>query len=402
MLHKYLMEGFTDYICSQMHNSKENFVDHILLPLVNLKKVEAVEADYDLDSQNLDYINAASFNILLKCGKAVNEYLNEHTDLASDKTFLVETNKAEEIRNHHGQYNAIINLSVVNNHRYINKFFEVVNSKLQMGDTFIGCFETYSAKRNRKRVHQIPVIGILYAISEFIWKRVFPKILVLKNIYFSVTKGRNRMLSKAEVLGRLVCCGFEIKDFNAIGALTYFIVEKVKQPTFDMHPSYGPLYKMPRLGKNGKIIGVYKLRTMHPYAEYLQDYVLRKNDYAESGKPAQDFRLTPWAKVIRKYWIDEVPQLLNVIKGDLKLVGVRPVSKRYFQDIPEDLQKLRLTQKPGCIPPYVSLNRKGSVESVLQSEREYLLEKNRNPFTTDIKYFFWAMYNIVVKKKRSA
>ena len=141
---------------------------------------------------------------------------------------------------------------------------------------------------------------------------------------------------------------------------------------------------------------------MHPYAEYLQDYVLNINGYSETGKPANDFRLTPWGGFLRKYWLDELPQLLNILQGNLKLVGVRPISQRYFQDIPKDLQDLRLTQKPGCIPPYVALNRNGNVEDVLQSEREYLNEKLKYPYTTDTKFFFKAIYNIVFKHKRSA
>ena len=110
----------------------------------------------------------------------------------------------------------------------------------------------------------------------------------------------------------------------------------------------------------------------------------------------------PYGKILRRYWLDEVPQLINLLKGDLKLVGCRPVSQRYFQDIPKEIQELRLTQKPGCIPPYVALNRMGSVDSVLEAEKEYLHEKLAHPYTTDIKYFFKAIYNILIKQKRSA
>ena len=141
---------------------------------------------------------------------------------------------------------------------------------------------------------------------------------------------------------------------------------------------------------------------MHPYSEYLQDYVLKVNGYAQTGKPADDFRIPSWGKFMRRYWLDEIPQLYNVLKGDLKLVGIRPVSERYFKDIPKEMQRLRLTQKPGCVPPYVSLNRNGNVMSVLQAEKEYLEEKIRNPYSTDIKYFFKAVFNIVFKHKRSA
>ena len=134
-------------------------------------------------------------------------------------------------------------------------------------------------------------------------------------------------------------------DFKSINGLIYFVVKKETEPSYDLNPSYGPIYRMPRLGKNGKIIKVFKFRTMHPYSEYLQDYVLRVNGYAESGKPAEDFRIPVWGKFMRRIWLDELPQLLNVLKGDMKLVGIRPVSQRYFQDIPKEMQKLRLNSK---------------------------------------------------------
>ena len=200
----------------------------------------------------------------------------------------------------------------------------------------------------------------------------------------------------------MVSCGFEIVEVKEINDINYFVVKKVKEPAYDMNPSYGPLFKMRRVGKNGKIIGVYKFRTMHPYSEYLQDYVLKLNGYGSNGKPADDFRLVPWGKFLRRYWLDELPQLINVLKGELKLVGARPVSQRYFQDIPADIQKLRLEQKPGCIPPYVALNRQGSVESVLAAEKEYLLEKKSNPYFTDSRYMFQAVINIMFRGKRSA
>ncbi|MCJ8292492.1 MAG: sugar transferase [Crocinitomicaceae bacterium] len=158
---------------------------------------------------------------------------------------------------------------------------------------------------------------------------------------------------------------------------------------------------MPRIGKNGKLIGVYKLRTMHPYSEYLHDYVLKENGYGSNGKPANDFRLTTWGKILRRYWLDELPQLLNVLKGEMKLVGIRPVSKRYFQDIPESLQKLRLTDKPGCIPPYVFLDTDSSKDSVLEAEEVYLRMPKRGAYK-DTVFAVMAIRNIIIRKKRSA
>jgi lipopolysaccharide/colanic/teichoic acid biosynthesis glycosyltransferase len=330
------------------------------------------------------------------------DYISHYADLEANDTLVVHTTNDFNILNHPNKLKTIINLGKVNDIRFINKFFESVNSKLNEGDLFISRFETFTARRKRKPIGRVFLIGSLYFAFEFIFMRVFPKLPVLKKLYFFVTRGHNRLLSKAETLGRLVSCGFEIENYSSFNGLTYVIARKVKEPAFDMNPSYGLLYKMPRLSKNGKIIKVYKFRTMHPYAEYLQDYVLRVNGYADTGKPADDFRLTPWGKFLRRYWLDELPQIINLLKGDLKLVGVRPISKRYFEDIPTDLREMRIRQKPGCIPPYVALNRKSDVIAVLEAEREYMIEKSKFPYTTDTRYFFKAMFNIILKNKRSA
>ncbi len=346
--------------------------------------------------------NRDIYDNLASISDEVKDYCSKFVDLYSELTLVLSTTTPFNIQSHYGDIDAFVNLQRINDIRYINKFFEAVNNKLQKEDIFIGNVETFSQRRQRKKINKWPVIKSIYFFLEFVFMRIFPKVWGLKKIYFFITRGRNRLLSKAETLGRLVSCGFDIVDYKVIDNYTYFVARKVGEPYYDMNPSYGPIYSMPRLGKNGKIIKVYKLRTMHPYAEYLQDYILKIHGYAESGKPANDFRLTPYAKFIRKFWIDELPQLINVLKGEMKLVGIRPVGKRYFQDIPEDLQKLRLTQKPGCIPPYVALNRKSSLEEVQKAEREYLQEKLKHPYWTDIKYFFKALWNIIIKRKRSA
>ncbi len=328
-------------------------------------------------------------------------YFENYVDTSQDKLLVVlksnslRLNKINDIDN-------VVSLQLINGVRYINKYFEKVNSKLQNDGIFIGCLETFSSRRKRMKINNIPILNNIYFSFEFLFKRIIPKISYTKKYYFNLTKGRNRLLSKAEALGRLVSCGFSIMDYKTIDGILYFVVKKIKEPSFDNNPSYGPVYKMPRLGKNGKIIGVYKFRTMHPYSEYLQDYILNANGYAKTGKPADDFRIPQWGKFMRRFWLDELPQLYNVLKGELKLVGIRPVSMRYFQDIPKEMQKLRLTQLPGCVPPYVALNRDGNVMSVLQAEKEYLEEKIRNPYTTDTKYLINAIFNILFKHKRSA
>ncbi len=333
--------------------------------------------------------------------KEVVKFLEHYIDLGSVKTLIL--SKSDEYALEHSKENdTIVSLQKINNSRFINKYLENINSKLENDGVFIGCLETFSSRKERLKINKIPFLNNIYFSFEFLIKRILPKVSFTKKYYFDITKGNDRLLSKAEGLGRLVSCGFRIMDYKSIDGIVYFVVKKIREPFFDDSPSYGPLYKMPRIGKDGKMIGVYKFRTMHPYSEYLQDYMVNAFGYADTGKPANDFRIPRWGKFMRKFWLDELPQLFNVLKGEIKLVGIRPVSQRYFDDIPKEMQKLRLTQKPGCIPPYVSLNREGNVMSVLQAEKEYLVEKIENPYTTDIKFFFKAVYNIVLKNKRSA
>jgi lipopolysaccharide/colanic/teichoic acid biosynthesis glycosyltransferase len=103
---------------------------------------------------------------------------------------------------------------------------------------------------------------------------------------------------------------------------------------------------------------------------------------------------------MRKCWLDELPMVINLLKGDMKLVGVRPLSRQYFGLYPPELQELRTRFKPGLIPPfYVDLPK--TQEEIFDSERRYLEAYEKHPFATDLKYFFLVIYTIVFKRARS-
>jgi exopolysaccharide biosynthesis polyprenyl glycosylphosphotransferase len=90
-------------------------------------------------------------------------------------------------------------------------------------------------------------------------------------------------------------------------------------------PGAPTTFKQPRIGKNGTPFIVYKLRTMVPNAEALKQDLLEHNE-AEGAlfKIKDDPRVTRLGKFLRKFSIDELPQLLNVLRGDMSLVGPRP------------------------------------------------------------------------------
>jgi len=229
---------------------------------------------------------------------------------------------------------------------------------------------------------------------------MFSKLPYLKKIYFAITKGRGRVISQAEVLGRLYFCGFEVLAEEEINGSLFFIAQKVKTPSLDPSPTYGPLVKLKRAGLNGQIIHVYKFRTMYPYSEYLQDYIYKKQNLKSGGKIKDDFRVTEYGNFMRKYWLDELPMLYNWLRGELKLFGLRPLSKHYLSLYDRSLRRMRQKLKPGLVPPYYAdLPKK--IDEITESEKRYIQAYCSHPIRTQLMYFWRAMNNIIFKGVRS-
>ena len=215
-----------------------------------------------------------------------------------------------------------------------------------------------------------------------------------------MTRGRNRVVSTAEFLGRLSFCGFEIVAAENIGKRFWFIARKMKTPSLDQNPTYGPLVGLKRSGFGGSVITTYKFRTMHPYSEYLQQYLYDQNGLQKGGKIENDFRMTAWGKIMRKCWLDELPMLYNWLRGELQIVGVRPLSMHYLGLYPPELQELRKKVRPGLIPPFYA-DLPETFEEICESERRYIQSFIREPVRTQIRYFFKAVVNIAFKGARS-
>lgn len=242
---------------------------------------------------------------------------------------------------------------------------------------------------------------ILFSL-HFLWHRVMPKLSLTKRLYFAVTKGKRRTFNRVEVLGRLYRAGFEVVNEEYRLGYFYVLARKVKAPIWDDKPSGGLLIKLQRVGKDGKMIGVYKFRTMYSYSEYLQPYIYKHNHLQKGGKFAHDYRVTPWGRWMRKLWIDELPMFINLFKGEIKLVGVRPLSRQYFSLYTPEMQELRTKVKPGLLPPfYYDKQTPKTIEEVQVSERRYLESYFQHPALTDIRYFFGTITNIIFHRKTS-
>jgi len=144
-----------------------------------------------------------------------------------------------------------------------------------------------------------------------------------------------------------------IKRFMDIcGGILLFIAMCVTLPFVAagiMIQSPGPVFfKQTRIGKNGRRFQIYKFRSMYMDAEERKASLMEKNEMDSDFmfKIKDDPRIFPVGKVIRKLSIDELPQALNIIKGDMSLVGTRPPTEAEFE-MYKSYHRRRVSIKPG-------------------------------------------------------
>lgn len=271
-------------------------------------------------------------------------------------------------------------------------------------DTYICCHAMTSQLKRKLAMKRYPW-GINYLVvgMNYLWHRVCPKLQLTRGIYYALTGGRDRTMSRVEVIGRLYRAGFEVVDEQFREGEFFITARKIADPVDDAQPTGSPIIHLRRIGKDGKIIVVHKFRTMYTYSEYVQPYIYHYQSLERGGKFKDDYRVNFWGRVLRRLWLDELPMIWNMLRGDLKLVGVRPLSRQYFSLYTPEVQALRIKTKPGMLPPFYYENKTPeTIEEVQESERRYLEAYLKAPFKTDWKYFWGIVGNILLHKKHSA
>ena len=162
--------------------------------------------------------------------------------------------------------------------------------------------------------------------------------------------------------------------------------------------SKGPIFfGHTRIGKNGKIIKIYKYRTMVTNAEELikQFTPEQMKEYKENFKLENDPRITKVGKFLRKTSLDELPQLLNIIQGDLALIGPRPVVKKELEKYGENAGKF-LSVTPGLTGNWAASGRSNTTyEERMKMELWYV---DNISLKTDIKIFFKTIIAVIKKE----
>ncbi|WP_353949385.1 sugar transferase [Sporolactobacillus sp. Y61] len=158
------------------------------------------------------------------------------------------------------------------------------------------------------------------------------------------------------------------------------------------------IFKQIRVGKNGKTFYIYKFRSMVTNAEQLLVKLLEKNDTnGAMFKMKNDPRVTRIGRFIRRTSIDELPQLVNVLRGDMSLVGPRPPLPREVIDYSE-YDKQRLIVRPGCTGLWQVSGRSDlGFKDMVQLDLTYI--QNRSIWT-DIKIIFKTL-GVMVESKHA-
>ena len=165
--------------------------------------------------------------------------------------------------------------------------------------------------------------------------------------------------------------------------------------------SKGPvIFKQERLGKDGKVFEMYKFRSMCVGAEHMGT-----GQYSYKG----DSRVTRVGKIIRATSLDELPQFINILKGDMSFIGPRPELLRYT-DAYEGAEKYILKVRPGITDyssiEFINLDEIVGAENADEYYEKYVLKKKNLlrikyaatvSLTTDLKLFWFTVWNVIKK-----
>ena len=158
-----------------------------------------------------------------------------------------------------------------------------------------------------------------------------------------------------------------------------------------------PIYSQIRLTKGGKEFRMYKFRSMRVDAEALLDELMDQNEMTGPAfKMKDDPRITPVGRFIRKTSIDELPQLINIIKGDMSIIGPRPPLPREVAQYTE-YQMHRLDVKTGLACYHECMGRSDSndFDEGVESDLKYIRERS---FWTDLKVIFLTIKVVLTGK----
>lgn len=158
-----------------------------------------------------------------------------------------------------------------------------------------------------------------------------------------------------------------------------------------------PIFAQTRLTKNGKEFKMFKFRSMCPDAEKKLADLLAKNEMkGPAFKIHDDPRITKVGRFIRKTSIDELPQLLNIIKGDMSIIGPRPpLPREVAQYTPYQMHRLDVKTGLACYHECMGRSDDKDFDKWVESDLKYIRERS---FLTDLKVIFMTAKVVLTGK----
>ena len=162
----------------------------------------------------------------------------------------------------------------------------------------------------------------------------------------------------------------------------------------------GVFYKHKRVGMNGKELGIYKYRSMKRNADKLEDMLTPEQleEYKREFKIENDPRITKIGNFLRKSSLDELPQLINIVKGELSVVGPRPIiSDELLMYTDEEREKF-LSVKPGLTGYWQAYARNDATYESGERQRMELYYVDNACVWLDIKIIFKTIFSVLKSK----
>lgn len=186
-----------------------------------------------------------------------------------------------------------------------------------------------------------------------------------------------------------------------IGCLFLLPIILIVKISYLLHKDFDSIFfRQKRIGKNGKEFNLYKFRSMVPNADEVLKELLKndeaaRKEYKVNKKLKNDPRVTSMGKILRVTSLDELPQFINIFKGEMSLIGNRPYLPREKEDMGLYYNDIIKT-KPGLTGLWQVMGRSNTTfEERLKLEQYY---SNNFGFRIDIKIFF-KTFGVVIKHK---
>lgn len=277
----------------------------------------------------------------------------------------------------------------------LKDFFRVLTT--ESVDEVVFALESEYSKDIKEYLELCEKMGVCYKIVPALYNPESPFRLSVEHILDIPTLSRETTVINARglVYKRVMDFVFGLVGFAIFCIMYPFIALLIKMD------SPGPvLFTQKRVGRNGRVFDIYKFRTMYMDAEQRKNELVDKNEMKGlMFKMENDPRVTRIGSFLRKTSLDEFPQFINVIKGEMSLVGTRPPTLEEVCQY-EAWQRRRISMKPGITGLWQisGRNKINDFNEVVKLDLQYI---DQWKFFRDLQILFLTVW-VVMKRKGAA